>query len=110
MKAELANAVIRAMSDWIDEGKEHLAPAHLVRIRTGKLIEELGEVEDALIGVEGSNPRKGYYGSEDDVAKELLDVAAGAMYAYFHVTGSSEPMEALSRHMVAQATRAGVAK
>ena len=43
--------LIVAISDWLDEGKGHLDPMHLLHIRTSKLQEELGEVQDAVIGV-----------------------------------------------------------
>lgn len=46
-----------------------------------KIMEEAGEVADAWIGVRGTNPRKGPYGTESDVANELADVIITAMVA-----------------------------
>lgn len=46
-----------------------------------KLQEEAGEVAQAVIGFTGANARKGYTHTEEDVAKELADVAITAMVA-----------------------------
>lgn len=54
--------------------------------RIAKLMEEVGEVADAYIGATGQNPRKGIYGSMDDVLKELADVAFTAICAIQHFT------------------------
>jgi len=54
--------------------------------RIAKIGEEYGEVVDAFIGVTGQNPRKGIYGSEDDVDNELVDVLITAVLALQHRT------------------------
>lgn len=54
--------------------------------RVAKVVEEAGEAIDALIGVTGQNPRKGTYGSYDDLLNELADVALTGMYALQHFT------------------------
>ncbi len=102
------NELIAAVSAWIDADKQDLDPRYLLRIRTDKLIEEVGEVQNAIIGVEGSNPRKGVYALPSDIAKELLDVAATALFAFRHVTGLDEVMGELELHILGTAVRAGV--
>jgi hypothetical protein len=54
--------------------------------RVAKVAEEAGEAVDALIGVTGQNPRKGFYGSRDDLLDELADVALTGLYAMQHFT------------------------
>lgn len=57
------------------------------RRRFGKLAEELGEVQEAYDGMVGENPRKGVWKTREDLLKELLDVAGGALAAYEHFDG-----------------------
>jgi NTP pyrophosphatase (non-canonical NTP hydrolase) len=54
--------------------------------RVSKTVEEAGEAIDALIGVTGQNPRKGQYGSNEDLYDELCDVALTGLYALQHFT------------------------
>ena len=54
--------------------------------RISKIGEEFGEVIDAFIGTTGQNPRKGVFGSEDDVDNELVDVMLTAILALQHRT------------------------
>lgn len=54
--------------------------------RVAKVAEEAGEAVDALIGVTGQNPRKGYYGSQAELLSELADVALTGLYAMQHFT------------------------
>lgn len=54
--------------------------------RVAKVSEEVGEAIDALIGITGQNPRKGYYGSRADLLSELADVALTGLYAMQHFT------------------------
>lgn len=57
--------------------------------RVSKVVEEVGEAIDALIGITGQNPRKGHYGSHDDLRAELCDVALTGIYALQHFTKNS---------------------
>lgn len=59
-----------------------------------KLTEEAGEVAKAWIGVTGTNPRKGKYGTVDDVIKELSDVIVTAMVAQRRL--GADPMAELT--------------
>ncbi|MFB7511479.1 NUDIX domain-containing protein [Streptomyces broussonetiae] len=58
-----------------------------------KLQEELGEVAEAVVGVCGQNPRKGFSHTWDDVEAEVCDVITTAMVALERLT----PAEAQSR-------------
>lgn len=96
---------LAAFSQMLDENTEAEGPMHHARIRLGKLNEEAGEVEDAVIAWEGSNPRK----RSDDpgdwlvdkVIKELLDVATAALGAVEHLTGN----QALSARLLSDHCR-----
>lgn len=62
--------------------------------RVAKAVEEAGEAVDALIGMTGQNPRKGTYGSLNDLFDELADVAMVGFYAIQHFTkNQDETME-----------------
>ncbi len=58
--------------------------------RVAKASEEVGEAIDALIGYTGQNPRKGHYGSEDDLLRELADGALTCIYALQHFVKDAE--------------------
>jgi NTP pyrophosphatase (non-canonical NTP hydrolase) len=80
---------VRRLSQWIDDSYPDDMPEELVlRRRTGKLMEEAGEVASALGGYTGENPRKGVTHSRDDVMAELLDVAVTALGAWEHMDGN----------------------
>lgn len=103
-----ANALAVAVSDYLDEHNETVAegPAHLRWIRVGKVGEEAGEVIDALIALEGSNPRKQpNFADYDLLLGELLDAAATALFAYVHLTGSRNVLDHLINHIYYTAER-----
>jgi hypothetical protein len=58
-----------------------------------KIAEEFGEAVQAHIGVTGQNPRKGTYGTRDDVLKELADVIVTAGIAMIAVA-DGDPAQA----------------
>lgn len=62
-----------------------------------KIAEEFGEAVQAHIGVTGQNPRKGVYGTREDVLKELADVIVTAGIAMIAVA-HGDPQEA-ARHL-----------
>lgn len=81
-------------SGVLDMGVARIAegPLHHRRIRCSKSTEEQGEVEEALIALEQSNPRK-YEGASQqalltDLIQEQLDVATAALGAVEHLTGN----------------------
>lgn len=54
--------------------------------RVAKMAEEVGEAIDALIGLTGQNPRKGYYKTWDDLYDEIADVILTGVYCFMHFT------------------------
>ena len=82
-------AIIHIVDRWLDS---EVAPGYQAQplaqdwARVAKAAEEVGEAIDALIGFTGQNPRKGTYGSLDDLLKELGDVAVTGMFAIQHFT------------------------
>lgn len=66
--------------------------------RVMKVAEEVGEVNEAMLGWLGENPRKGLTHTQEDVQKELLDVALAALAAIAHLDSDIDPLEALTAH------------
>jgi NTP pyrophosphatase (non-canonical NTP hydrolase) len=87
---DIVGRMIQALSLWIDTAPANMKrdPEALTLIRLAKITEEAGEVIDAHNGVNGSNPRKGEYGSIEAVKTELLDVALTALAAWEHLDGN----------------------
>ena len=77
-------ATIDRLVAWLDRGSELPAETKTI-LQILKITEEAGEVAQALIGVTGQNPRKGFSHSWHDVEKELCDVAITAMVALTRV-------------------------
>lgn len=80
---------IKALDDYLDANVSQQykdQPLAQDWARLAKVAEELGEAIQAFIGVTGQNPRKGFTGSEDDVDKELVDVALTAILCLQHRT------------------------
>lgn len=78
---------------WVDEHLDSkVSPDYQAQplaqdwARVSKTVEEAGEAIDALIGITGQNPRKGTYGSDDDLYDELCDVSLTGLYALQHFT------------------------
>ena len=82
---------IATLDAWLDQfvsAEYKRQPLAQDWARISKISEELGEVTDAFIGVTAQNPRKGEYGSMNDVQDELVDVAITALLALHHFTKS----------------------
>jgi NTP pyrophosphatase (non-canonical NTP hydrolase) len=73
-------------------------------MRLLKLVEEVGEVGSAYIGVTGQNPRKGVTHTNEDVASELCDVMLSAAVALHRFT--DKPEYAFGEHVKSVAQRA----
>lgn len=76
------------LSDYFDAWLLNTEQTHLAYIlyaRTAKLMEECGEVMEAVIGYTGDNPRKGKTHTIEDVQSELCDVILTALCA-LHTT------------------------
>lgn len=112
MRAAEAERLLRAMSDQVDTHNRArgIDGPHLLRVRIGKLYEEAGEVEEALIAFEGSNPRKAQRSAAIiEVETELLDVMVAAAGAWLHLYPEGSILDAFADHIRARARRAGVA-
>lgn len=82
-------AIIHIVDRWLDSevaAGYQAQPLAQDWARVAKAGEEVGEAIDALIGFTGQNPRKGAYGSLDDLLEELGDVAVTGMFAIQHFT------------------------
>lgn len=102
---------IAALSRWIDgsPGYTDLDPELHARRRIDKLMEEVGEVGQALGGWVGENPRKGVTHSLDDVLAELLDVAVTALGAWESLTeNTGQSLSALDDKMDGLLKRVGI--
>lgn len=86
MISDVFLARVARMSDYFDRHLMNLHDAgmpYILYARTAKLVEECGEVMQAVIGVTGDNPRKGFTHTYDDVNSELADVIITALCAMF---------------------------
>lgn len=96
----MSDGAIRQLSDLIDSTySPDLDPeAHTYR-RVNKIVEEVGEVQEALFAVYGENPRKGQVDHLNYVIAELLDVALAALGAVAHLTHEKvDPLALLEDH------------
>jgi NTP pyrophosphatase (non-canonical NTP hydrolase) len=74
-----------------------------------KLTEEVGEVAEAYIGMQGLNRRKGVCRTRDDLLAELADVIITAAVAMTGVTGDlEEAKDHLERRLAVVTARAGL--
>lgn len=89
--------------------KNDLIAELLLMHRTIKVVEEVGEVVGALIGVTGANPRKGLSHTRVDLVKELHDVAVSVEGAVEHVQGNTgRALDGLDVAVAAVYRRAGL--
>jgi NTP pyrophosphatase (non-canonical NTP hydrolase) len=87
---------------WLDRNSE-LPPETKTILQILKITEEAGEVAEALIGVTGQNPRKGFSHTWRDVENELCDVIVTAMVALTRV--NPDARELFTAHLAAVAER-----
>lgn len=99
------------LSQSIDDGNivNGFTPEHMLWVRVAKAGEEVGEAIAALVGWEGSNPRKGVTHTRDDLIKELLDVALTGLLATEHILGNTGDALALfNEHVATRLERVGL--
>jgi NTP pyrophosphatase (non-canonical NTP hydrolase) len=78
-------------------------------VRLLKLTEEVGEVAEAFIGMQGLNRRKGICRTRDDLLAELADVIITAAVAMSGITGNvDEARSHLERRLATVTARAGL--
>lgn len=85
---------IDALHGWLDAQAGDRQGALL---RVLKLVEEVGEVAQAVVGVTGQNPRKGTTHTWEDVQSELCDVAITALVALRMLTPDARAV--FTRHL-----------
>lgn len=74
-----------------------------------KLTEEVGEVAEAFIGMNGLNRRKGICRTRDDLLAELSDVIITAAVAMTGITGDTDEARThLERRLATVTKRAGL--
>lgn len=100
---------IKDITAWLDESNP--TNPHEDSMRVLKLVEEAGEAAAAYIGMAGQNPRKGVTHTQDDLLKELADVAITALCAMQHFTQNEAVTRAYLASKVHQIiTRSGITK
>jgi 8-oxo-dGTP pyrophosphatase MutT (NUDIX family)/NTP pyrophosphatase (non-canonical NTP hydrolase) len=78
-------------------------------VRVLKLTEETGEAAQALIGMQGWNPRKGISATRDDLLDELADVMLTAAVAMAGITQDARQAgEIFQRRLATVLARAGL--
>ena len=96
--------LVTLIDDHLDSGcgeLYHKQPLAQDWARVCKVVEEAGEVVDALIGWTEQNPRKGEYSSPEEMYKELCDVALTAIFALQHFTkDAARTNSLLTQHLV----------
>jgi len=93
---------VETLVAWLDRHSE-LPPETKTILQILKITEEAGEVAEALIGVTGQNPRKGFSHTWQDVENELCDVIVTAMVALTRVNPAAR--EVFDAHLAAVAER-----
>jgi NTP pyrophosphatase (non-canonical NTP hydrolase) len=93
---------IGRLVDWLDRGSSLPGETKTI-MQILKITEEAGEVAEALIGVTGQNPRKGYSHSWQDVENELCDVVITAMVALTRINPDARTV--FRRHLDGVAAR-----
>lgn len=96
--------VIDRLVAWLDAGST-LPPETKTILQILKITEEAGEVAEALIGVTGQNPRKGFSHDWQDVEHELCDVIITAMVALTRVNPRARAV--FAEHLSVVSERAG---
>jgi NTP pyrophosphatase (non-canonical NTP hydrolase) len=96
--------VIDRLVAWLDQGST-LPPETKTVLQILKITEEAGEVAEALIGVTGQNPRKGFSHTWSDVEHELCDVIITAMVALTRVNPDARTL--FAEHLAVVAERCG---
>jgi NTP pyrophosphatase (non-canonical NTP hydrolase) len=97
-------STIRGLVAWLDASNGGSDAE--IGLRILKLSEEVGEVAQAWIGVQGQNPRKGVTHTHVDVQDELCDVIVTAAVALASIAGN--PGDVLDAKLAKVAARSGM--
>lgn len=106
-------SIIETVDTWLDSAVSQTyqdQPLAQDWARVAKVTEEAGESISALIAFTGQNPRKGVYGTLDDLLGELADVVCTGLFAIQHYTkdpeATADVVEAALIKALNRATRA----
>ncbi|MFF7413233.1 NUDIX domain-containing protein [Streptomyces lydicus] len=94
---------IRALADYYDTMSDLPREQNWI-LQVLKIAEETGEAAQAVIGLTGTNPRKGLSHTWDDVRAEVADVIITSMVALARM--SPDPDEFFDNQLTAKAGRA----
>ena len=90
---------IRALVAWLDAANGRSEQETALRLL--KLTEEVGEVSQAYINLQGQNPRKAHQpGTREQVADELVDVAVTALTTLSSFTEDPQALVADKLHRI----------
>lgn len=107
--ANTMGAVLADVSRWIDESprnKMNTFTENLLLRTSVKVGEEVGELNEALVGMLGQNPRKQSAHTARDVEHELLDIALTALGGVEHMNGNDgTSIIRLADHIIRVANR-----
>lgn len=92
---------IDSLVRWLDRGSD-IPDDTRVLLQLLKITEEAGEVAEAVIGATGTNPRKGFSHSWDDVRNELCDVIVTAMVALTRLSPDARGVFAANLRRIAE--------
>ncbi|RSS79291.1 NUDIX domain-containing protein [Streptomyces sp. WAC06614] len=92
------------LAAFFDAKAAHLPAESRWHLQVLKIGEEFGEAAQALIGVTGTNPRKGRSHTWDDVTAEVCDVIVTAMVT-LHRLGVPDPAGVFAAHLERTAAR-----
>ncbi|MET9961734.1 MazG-like family protein [Streptomyces sp. NPDC006326] len=92
------------LAAFFDEAAAHVPAEQRRVLQVLKIGEEFGEAAQAVIGVTGTNPRKGRSHSWRDVESEVCDVLVTAMVA-LHRLGVVDPAAFFAAHLEKTAAR-----
>lgn len=97
------------MWDQVDSLLDYLGRDVPPEVRVLKLAEETGEAAQALIGMQGWNPRKGVSATEGELLDELADVMLTAAVAMAGITQDTRLAEEIfQRRLATVLARAGL--
>lgn len=87
MESKLIESALRCRDQLID--RSPLTGQAALLAQALKVQEESGELAEAMIGVMGQNPRKGFSHTTDDLLKEAIDVILTAAVLAVWIEGGS---------------------
>lgn len=104
MNADLIDSAVRSRDQLIARGTLSGDAALLGQCL--KVQEEAGEMAEAMLGVLGANPRKGFSHTREDLLKEVIDVVLSATVLAVWIEGGQAFAARLDERLTFLADRA----